>query len=320
MEQGNKAEIAEVELDRLPSAIPSHTAQAVNTPSISSPGTASRQAFLDSVAAGRVSSPETMRWYTQRLDAFLSWAAEHHPDNLHSREAFNGFIAHLKTERSLATVRGYVVILRRFGRWLLEEGLAERDPGASLKYPPKGRRVPKGVTPEDFEKLLAVAKHTRDKALLLLLWETGARAEEIIGLHWQDINLEKHSAWVTGKGSKERPVFFGEDGAAMLQAYCETVPNTAEDAVFWALDGETPLTYWGMYLAVKRIGNKAGVEHCNPHRFRHGFGRRLSKNGCPTLVLQDLMGHASSETTRIYTFLDEEDLSRLHERYAGGKA
>jgi site-specific recombinase XerD len=130
------------------------------------------------------------------------------------------------------------------------------------------------------------------------------------------VNLEKHSAWVTGKGRKDRPVFFGAAGAAALRAYQETVKHQADDAVWWTLDGATPLTYWGMYQAIKRIGNKAGVGHCNPHRFRHGFGRRLSKNGCPTLVLQNLMGHASSETTRIYTFLDEEDLSKLHERYA----
>ncbi len=319
MNEHNKTGIAGAELDRLSPAIQQNpTAQAVvGTSSISPFCEGSRQAFLNSVAAGKVASQETMRWYTTRLDAFLTWSSEHYPDDPLSRAAFNGFIAHLKnSEHSMATIRGYIVVLRRFGRWLLEEGQAERDPGAGLRYPPKGKRIPKGVSDDDFQKLLKAARHTRDKTLLLLLWETGARADEIVNLRWGEVNLEKRSAWVTGKGRKDRPVFFGEDGAAALREYRETVPHQADDAVFWTLDGASPLTYWGMYLAIKRIGKRAGVEHCNPHRFRHGFGRRLSKNGCPTLVLQDLMGHASSETTRIYTFLDEEDLSKLHERYA----
>jgi len=279
----------------------------------------SRQAFLDAVAAGKVGSDDTMRWYRQLLGQFWQWADREYPESQLTRAAFNGFIAHLKREeRSMATVRGYAVVLRRYGRWLVEEGLADKDPARNVAYPPKVRRVPKGVTPADFEKLLGQAQQQRDRVLLLLLWETGARADELIGLTWQAVDLDKRRAWVTGKGSKDRPVFLCVDGAAALRDYRPTIPHNAADRVLWALDG-TPLTYWGMYLAVKRIGNKAGVERCNPHAFRHGFGRRLSKNGCPTLVLQDLMGHASPDVTRLYTFLDEEDLAQLHERYAGGE-
>jgi len=273
--------------------------------------------FLDAVAAGKVGSDETMRWYTQLLGRFWEWADREYPDAPLTRACFNGFVAYLKREgRSLATVRGYVVVLRRYGRWLLEEGLTDKNPAGNVQYPPKVQRVPKGVTPEDFEKLLGKAAEPRDRALLLLLWETGARADELITMTWQAVDLDKRRAWVTGKGSKDRPIFFGKDAGAALLAYRPTIPHNPEDRVFWALDGNTPLTYWGMYQAVRRIGNDAGVQRCNPHAFRHGFGRRLSKNGCPTLVLQDLMGHASPEVTRLYTFLDEEDLAQLHERYA----
>lgn len=280
----------------------------------------SRQAFLDVVAAGAVGSDETLRWYRQLLGQFWQWADREYPDAPLTGAAFNGFIAFLKREeRSRATLRGYAVVLRRYGRWLLAEGLTDKDPARNVAYPPKMQRRPKGVAPGDFEKLLGQASTLRDKALLLLLWETGARADELIGLTWQAVDLDKRRAWVTGKGSKDRPVFLCKDGAAALGEYRPTIPHNPVDRVLWALDGASPLTYWGMYLAVRRMGDKAGVDRCNPHAFRHGFGRRLSKNGCPTLVLQDLMGHASPEVTRLYTFLDEEDLAQLHERYAGGE-
>ena len=275
-----------------------------------------KQLFLDSVAAGRAESPRTFLWYRRRLGRFLDWAVEHHPQHPLSKRAFNGFVAHLKQRVSSATLRGYVIILRRFGRWLVAEGIATSNPAEDLSAPRGANRVPKGISPQEVGALLNAARNPRDRAMILMLRETGARANELMGLRWKDVDLEQGVAWVRGKGGKERPVFFRDKAKEALKLYREQVPHAPEDPVWWQLNLRKPLSYWGLYGVLKRLAKKANVKRYNPHAFRHAFGRDMTRNGCPTLVLQDLMGHASPETTRIYARLSYEDLKNLHGQYA----
>lgn len=272
--------------------------------------------FLDTVAAGKVGSPLTLTWYSGQLGRFFAWCAEHDKAPF-TVAAYNGFIAYLKRDDyELNTIRGYVVILKRLGRWLVEREYVTHDPGRELQYPEKPRRILRAILPEDYAKLLAAVVHERDRALVLLLHESGARSSEIITLHWCDIRVERGRALVVGKRNKERPIYFKPDTSATLLKYRETVPHEPDDPVWWSLTKPLhPLTYTGLYLMLKRLGARAGVERFNPHAFRHAFGRQATKNGCPTLGLQDLMGHASPETTRLYSYLDENDLADMHARY-----
>ncbi|MBN2001753.1 MAG: tyrosine-type recombinase/integrase [Anaerolineae bacterium] len=273
------------------------------------------QCFLDSVSAGKASCRTTMAWYAKRLGRFMRWVESNGYEPF-SRRAFNAFIAYLKfQEYSMETVRGYVIILRRLGRWLVEEGHCERNPSTDLKYPPKSKHSPKGISEDDFRKLLGAAEKLRDKTLLLVLWGSGGRAEEIMTLHWRDVDMSNGHVRVVGKGNKERLIFFLDEALESLRCYRETVPHEPDDSLWWSLTKECPLTYWGLYQLLKRLGKKVDVKRFNPHSFRHGFGRRLTKNGCPTLAVQSLMGHASPETTRIYTYLDEDDLAEIQHRY-----
>ncbi len=272
--------------------------------------------FLDTVAAGKADSRKTCDWYAGLAARFLTWCQEAERDPF-STSTFNAFMAYLKREGyKYGTVHGYAVVLRRLGRWLLERTHVDVNPAREVAYPKKPQRVKRGIAQPDYQKLLDAAKTVRDKALLMCLYNSGGRAEEIIDLRWGDLRLEQHRANVIGKGNKERTVYFRNQTIELLLEYRETVPHAPEDPVWWSLTKpQHPLTYDGLYQMLKRLAARAGVERWNPHAFRHAFGLRATKNGCPTLGLQDLMGHNDPATTREYAFLNDDDLADMHKRY-----
>ncbi|MBN1877253.1 MAG: site-specific integrase [Anaerolineae bacterium] len=193
------------------------------------------------------------------------------------------------------------------------------DPTAHLKRPSAPRRdrgTVKYIPSGEIKAIKDAAKNVRDLALVTMFEQTGARASELAGLTWGKVNLKQRRFIVTGRFDKTRVVFFKRDGAKIMRAYRNTVPHTSDDPVFWRIDRSEPLTYWGIYQVLERLAARAGVARFNPHAFRHAFGVRLSLSGCPTVVLQDLMGHVSPATTKIYTEFNDDQLQKAYDLYA----
>ncbi|MEM3432791.1 MAG: tyrosine-type recombinase/integrase, partial [Candidatus Methanomethyliaceae archaeon] len=122
-------------------------------------------------------------------------------------------------------------------------------------------------------------------------------------------------AYVVGKGGKSRFVFFTEDTAEVMRKLSDEVPSGPDDPVFWG--AKRPLTVQALSRMLARLGKKGrACGPVNPHAWRHAFGRDMTRNGCPTLALQALMGHSTPAVTMIYARLNTGELQRVYDRYA----
>jgi integrase/recombinase XerD len=236
-----------------------------------------------------------------------------------------------------------VVAVRGLHAFALTEGLAPDDPARPVRPPAPPRRLPRAISLPEIERLLAAAGGTgsggsadsaqaaalRDRALLELLYGTGARISEAVGLDVDDLDLsgESRSALVaavvrlSGKGDKQRVVPVGSYARAAVEAYlirarpvlaAAARRGPASAAVFLNARGGR-LTRQGAWGALRAAAARAGLAQVSPHTLRHSFATHLLDGGADVRVVQELLGHASVTTTQVYTLVT---VDRLREVYA----
>lgn len=199
------------------------------------------------------------------------------------------------------------------------------DPTALIESPRLGRSLPKALTEEQVERLLEApdtesSLGLRDRAMLELMYATGLRVSELVGLTLPNVNLNQGVVRVVGKGNKERLVPLGEEASRWLTAYLETArPALMKEATTPAVfvtgrrAGMTRQSFW---LRVKRHALEAGIDRpISPHGLRHSFATHLLNHGADLRVVQLLLGHSDLSTTQIYTHVAREGLKRLHEEH-----
>jgi integrase/recombinase XerD len=213
--------------------------------------------------------------------------------------------------------------LRRFYRLALERGQVREDPTARVRTPKRPRRLPKNLSEKDVEALLgapdpAQTLGLRDRAMLEVLYATGLRVSELVGLKRGQVALDAGVVRVLGKGSKERLVPLGEEAIHWLKRYLDRArPDLAgtsrSDHVFITARGG-PLTRQAFWALVKRTAVVAGIapQALSPHVLRHAFATHLLNHGADLRVVQMLLGHADITTTTIYTHVARERLKQLH--------
>jgi integrase/recombinase XerD len=223
---------------------------------------------------------------------------------------------------SPATIHRKSACLRSFYRHLRREGLRESDPTATLSAPRRSRKLPQVLTRGEVEKLLAQPSGTdppalRDRALLELMYASGLRASEAIGLELGDVDLDERLLRARGKGSKERIVPIGQVAMRALSAYLERgrpklVKNRPETHLFVNFRGGQ-LTRQGLYKIVRRHATTAGLaDRMSPHTLRHTFATHLLAGGCDLRSVQEMLGHADVSTTQLYTHLSSERLKDVY--------
>lgn len=215
--------------------------------------------------------------------------------------------------------------LRRFYAYLLRERLIGADPSAHLEAPRLGRSLPMALTEEEVEALLAAPDTDepiglRDRAMLEILYATGLRVSELVGLTPLQLNLRQGVVRVVGKGNKERLVPLGEQAIDWLTRYqaqgrpallgqvaCEVLfPSRRRQAM-------TRQTFWH---AIKRYARQAGIaKSLSPHTLRHSFATHLLNHGADLRVVQMLLGHSDLSTTQIYTHIANARLKSLHAQH-----
>ncbi len=217
-----------------------------------------------------------------------------------------------------------VVAVRGFHRFAAREGLSVADPGKEVRPPTLTQRLPKAISVAEVEAILAAAagdepRALRDRALLEVLYGTGARISEAVGLDVDDLDLETASVLLRGKGSKQRLVPVGRPAVAAVEAYLVrgrpalAAAGTGTPALFLNARGGrlTRQSAWSILAgAVQRSGVTADV---SPHTMRHSYATHLLDGGADVRVVQELLGHASVTTTQIYTLVT---VDRLREVYA----
>ncbi len=216
-----------------------------------------------------------------------------------------------------------LVSMRRFYAFLVNEGDREDNPAVNL-YPPRlPRRLPKVLREEQVEALLRApdtsrAPGVRDRAMIELLYATGLRVSEMVGLERSQLQLEAGFLIAFGKGAKERVVPVGESAETWLQRYLKEVrPAMAKgrhDVVFVSYRG-SGLTRQGFWKLLRNYGQGAGIPDLSPHVLRHSFATHLLEHGADLRAVQVMLGHANITTTQIYTHIHEHRLRTLYDQY-----
>ena len=224
--------------------------------------------------------------------------------------------------RSPRSVARWLVAVRGFYSWLAHDGVISENPAARLEAAKVWATLPKVLDGSDVVRLLEAPERTdprgaRDAAMLEVLYATGLRASELVGLRVGDLRLDAGYLRCVGKGSKERVVPLGAEAQAALTAYLAAgrpalLSGRRSDAVFVGRTGK-PLTRQGFWKLVKAHARRAGLGgSLSPHVVRHSFATHLLENGADLRAVQLLLGHADISTTQIYTHVNRERLKRLY--------
>jgi len=281
--------------------------------------------FLNYLAVEKGLSRNTVDAYERDLHKYRAFTKLKDPDDIAQSDIVN-FLASLSDSgisapsraRCLAAVRG-------FHKFLLTDGLATTDPSMNLDTPRGWKRLPKALSTGDVDSLLSqpdrmTAIGKRDKAMLELLYATGLRVSELVGLKYQDINLERGFLIVIGKGSKERVVPIGESAAASVKEYLDdarrALLDSADSDYLFISSKHKGITRQMFWERIKYYATKAGVARTvSPHTLRHSFATHLLDNGADLRAVQAMLGHADISTTQIYTYVSRERLKKIHEKY-----
>ncbi|HVT36376.1 MAG TPA: site-specific tyrosine recombinase XerD, partial [Nevskiaceae bacterium] len=212
--------------------------------------------------------------------------------------------------------------LRAFYRFLIAERQRDDDPTARIASPKIGRRLPRTLSEQDVENLLAApdeedALGLRDKAMLELMYASGLRVSELVTLTLPRLDAERGVVQVIGKGGRERLVPMGELAMDWLRRYLrrarpELADGRASDTVFLTARGEG-MTRHNFWHRLKAHARAAGIKAAlSPHTLRHAFATHLLEHGADLRVVQALLGHADLSTTQIYTHVSQARLAQLH--------
>ncbi|MFP5116007.1 tyrosine-type recombinase/integrase [Bacillaceae bacterium C204] len=200
-------------------------------------------------------------------------------------------------------------------RWSYEEGHIFKNPAAKLKEPKVGKRIPKFLTEREIEHLREACKTPMEKALFEFMFSTGCRIGEIVSLDKNRINWANRSAIVLGKGDKEREVYFNIRCEIWLKRYLDNRQDN-DSAIFVTERKPHRMSIAQMRYIVKRISDRAEISKViHPHQLRHSYATHLLNNGAPLDVIQSLLGHQKSETTKIYAQLSGSLRQELYRKY-----
>jgi len=237
------------------------------------------------------------------------------------------FLGVLKAEgKSAKTIARHVASIRSFHQFLLRDKAAEHDPTVHIESPQLERTLPKVLSMQEVEILLeAPGKQDhfglRDKAMLEILYATGIRVSELIGLNMDDLHLSMGFLRCIGKGNKERIIPVGRTAAEALESYLAKgrprfiSKKVKEDALFLNHQGKR-LTRQGFWKILKKLASEAGIDKdLTPHTLRHSFATHLLENGADLRAVQEMLGHSDISTTQIYTHVTKVRLRDVYSKF-----
>jgi integrase/recombinase XerD len=286
--------------------------------------------FVDALWLADGLAKNTLAAYRSDLALFAAWLAPRGKCLADAGEIdINDYLAHLheRPERIKPTSqRRLHSALKRLYRWLIELGRIQADPLLNIERPLRAERFPKTLSEAQVEALLDAPDvdqplGLRDRAMLELLYATGLRVSELVGLKLFEVSLQDNVVRTLGKGAKERLVPLGEVAAEWLQRYLaaargDILKGRAGDAGFVTGRG-AGMTRQMAWTLIKKHALAAGIarERISPHVLRHAFATHLLNHGADLRAVQMLLGHADISTTQVYTHVARERLKQLHLRH-----
>lgn len=292
-------------------------------------------AFLDMLAAERGAANNTLDAYSRDLDDYCGWLRENrlNPAGV-ATDDIRAYLADLDARGFKATSAARrLSSIRQFHKFLYAEGLRGDDPALVLEGPRQGRRLPKVLSVDEVDRLLAVSREglddaarplrqrlraARTAALLELLYATGLRVSELVALPRSVARAKSPLISVKGKGGRERLVPLSEPARDLLTRYrallAEAEPKAAQSPWAFPAEGESGHLARQVFARdLKDVAAAAGIAaaRVSPHVLRHAFASHLLQNGADLRVVQELLGHADISTTQIYTHVLDERMKAM---------
>lgn len=284
--------------------------------------------FLDALWLERNLAENTLSSYRLDLRSLAEWLAHHDCDLLRAQAIdLQSFLAERIEGGYKATSSARLLsAMRRLFQYLYREKIRSDDPSAVLSSPKLPQRLPKDLSEAQVDALLNAPSvdqplELRDKAMLEVLYATGLRVSELVGLTLSDVSLRQGVVRIIGKGNKERLVPLGEEAVYWIEQYLEHGRP-------WLLNGQTldvmfpsnraqQMTRQTFWHRIKHYAILASIdsEKLSPHVLRHAFATHLLNHGADLRVVQMLLGHSDLSTTQIYTHVATERLKRLHQQH-----
>lgn len=292
---------------------------------VDSSTTASIDDFIDALWLEAGLAKNTLAAYRQDLVSYARWMVDQGKALIASSEGdLQAYFAHRHEETKATSANRRLTVFKRYFRWAVRERLIAVDPTLKLQSARQAARMPKTLSEAQVEALLAapnvdIPLGLRDRTMLELLYASGLRVSELVGLKTFNLLLSDGIVRVTGKGSKERLVPFGEVARDWLERYiAQTRPvilggqQTEDFFVTERGSGMTRVMFW--YI-VKKHALAAGITApLSPHTLRHAFATHLLNHGADLRAVQLLLGHADISTTTIYTHVARARLQDIVRR------
>lgn len=282
--------------------------------------------FLGYLASIKNYSPNTLISYQYDLKDFVEFCGSLSDKEEENLEKLKQYLEYLKKRKyNPFSIARKISSIKSFFKFLEVEKGINAGFLLFLESPKLPFRLPKVLSLEEIEKLLNAPDLNnslgyRDRTMLEVLYATGLRVSELIGLKLENINLELGLVRILGKGSKERLVPMGDYALKFLKSYLENIRPIFENEksknfVFLNRRG-APLTRQRFWQIIKEYAKKCGLEDkVSPHVIRHSFATHLLQGGADLRALQMMLGHASLSTTQIYTHLDYKKLKEIYEKH-----
>lgn len=267
-------------------------------------------------------SDDTVRAYRADLDQLgefiLTLDLGDHLGEL-AESALKQYLVWLR-EQGLAdsTVERKVATLRAFYSFLVKRDFREDNPASELTFRDRRRQLPTVWSEQEIDKFLNLpdvssSAGCRDKALFEILYSTGARVSEAVGLNWGDYDREKEQLKVTGKGGDERVVPLGPPAVKALENYIDST-SVSEDKPMFKNSRGNRLTTRGVRYLVDKYSSRCSVsKSISPHVFRHSCATHMLNRGASLRVVQELLGHTNISTTQVYTHISTDQLKRIYD-------
>jgi len=284
--------------------------------------------FLVYLRNERGQADHTQRTYAALLKKFSEWASKKKITDWKAITPANiiEFLQHERSRRlSAESLYLQIAALRAFFRYAENEKILAANPAEHISLPRRWQRLPKSLTPDEIEKLLTPPIHPDasglcDHAVLELAYASGLRLAELRHVRLEQLHLDSGFITVIGKGNKERVVPLGRKAIEALQRYLQVgrsnlVTRRSPANVFLTQRG-TPFAAVTLWLRIKKRVRMAGIgRNITPHMLRHSFATHLLEHGADLRVIQELLGHASINTTEIYTHVASNRLRDIHTKF-----
>lgn len=285
--------------------------------------------FLDALWMEHGLSQNTLAAYRNDLASLAQWLGSQHCElkNVQQGE-LQGFLAHRfeqgSKNRSAARL---LSSMRRFYAWLQRERLIEVDPVALIEAPKPEQPLPRSLSEAQVEALLLAPDTSqplglRDRAMLEILYATGLRVSELIGLQFSQVSIDPGVVRVMGKGNKERLVPLGEEAIDWLQNYisharADLMTRHPPCNALFVTNRGSGMSRQAFWYLLKRYALQAGInpELLSPHTLRHAFATHLLNHGADLRVVQMLLGHSDISTTQIYTHVAKQRLQDIYQQH-----